>query len=79
MCVKSKFACLVYCSVILFRKNEKNVYKNLTKMTMCFCCCDVAEWTWKWYCCGYGLVSNVVTTFEYHIWKRNVAFMCGEF
>ena len=57
MCVKSKFACLVYCSAILYRKNQKNVYKNLTEMSMCFCCCDVAEWTWKWYCYGYRLVS----------------------
>ena len=78
MCVESEFACLVYCSAILFRKNKKNVYKNLTKMLMCFCCCDVAEWTWKWYCRGSGLVSNVVMAFEYHILKRNVACVCGE-
>ena len=45
-----KLVSLVYCSAILFRKNLKNVYKDLTEMTMCFCNCAVAEWTWKWYC-----------------------------
>ena len=34
---------------------------------------DVAEWTLRWYCCGYGVVSNVMTAFENHTWKRNVA------
>ena len=33
MCVKSEFACLVYCSAILFRKSQKNVFKNLTEMS----------------------------------------------
>ena len=45
-----KLVSLVYCSAILFRKNLKNAYKDLTEMTMCFCNCTVAEWTWKWYC-----------------------------
>ena len=45
-------------------------------MAMCFCCCDVAEWAWKWYC-GYELVSNVVMAFEYRIWKRKVAYVFG--
>ena len=53
-------------------KIKKYVYKNLTKMLMCFCCCNVAELTWKWYCWGYRLFSNVIRAFEYHIWKRNV-------
>ena len=79
MCVKIKFVCFVCWSAILsWEKIGKNVYKNLTEMLMCFCCCDVAEWTCKWYCCGYGLVSNVVTAFKYHIWRKNVACMCGE-
>ena len=78
MCVKSKFACPVYCNPFCLEKIKKNVYKNLIEMTMYFCCCNVAVWTWKWYCRGYGLVSNVVTAFEYHIWKRNLACMCGD-
>ena len=59
-------------------KNQKNIYNNFTEMTMCFCCCAVVEWNLKWYCCGCGLVSNVVTAFEYNIWKRNVACVCGK-
>ena len=27
---------------------------------------------------GIVVISNVVTAFEYHIWKRNVACVCGE-
>ena len=55
-------------------KYRKNVYNSLTKITLCLCCCTVAEWTRKWYCCRYGLVSNVVTAFECYI--RNVPFVC---
>ena len=73
-CLYVKEVWFVYCSAILSRKISKNVYNSLTEMTMCFCCCTVAEWTWKWYCCGYELVSNVVTVFKCHI--RNVAFVC---
>ena len=34
MRVKSEFACLVYCSAILFRKSQKNVFKNLTEILL---------------------------------------------
>ena len=53
-----------------FEKHKKKVFKNLTKMLMFPYRSDVAEWTWRWYCCGYGLVSNVVAAFEHRIWKK---------
>ena len=34
--------CLLECYTVL-TKIEKNVYKNLTEMLMCFCCGDVVE------------------------------------
>ena len=51
-------------------KHKKKVFKNLTEMLMFPYRSDVAEWTWRWYCCGYGLVSNVVAAFEHRIWKK---------
>ena len=50
-------------------KHKKKVLKNLTEMLMLHYRSDVAEWTWRWYCSGYGLVSNVVTALERRIWK----------
>ena len=51
-------------------KHKKKVYKNLTEMLMFPYRSEVAEWTWRWYCCGCGLVSNVLREFEHHIWKE---------
>ena len=61
--------CLSKCHTVL-KKNEKNVFKNLSKMQMCFYCGDVAERIWRWYCHVYALVSNVVMAFEYQIWAK---------
>ena len=62
--------CCIHLSVMLSWINEKVVFKNLTKMLMCSYRGDVREWIWKFYYRGYGFISNVVTAFEYHMWKR---------
>ena len=70
--------CLAICETVL-KNIRKNVFKNLTEMLLFPDRSGVAERTWRLYCCGYRLVSNVMTTFKYHISKRNVAFVNGEF
>ena len=61
--------CLAICETVL-KNIRKNEFKNLTEMLMFPYRSDVAEWTLRWYFCGYGLVSNVVTAFEHCIWKE---------
>ena len=61
--------CLAICETVL-KNIRKNKFKNLTEMLMFPYRSDVAEWTSRWYFCGYGLVSNVVTAFEHCIWKE---------
>ena len=41
----SVYLCALFVIVpfCLDEKSKKNVFKNLTKMLMCFCCGDVAE------------------------------------
>ena len=62
-------ACAVFSYMRDCFEKHKKVFKNLTEMLMFPYRSDVAEWTWRWYCCGYGLVSNVVTALERRIWK----------
>ena len=73
--------CCVHLSVItVLRKRKKNVFKYLTqklKWSYSKAKVDVAERIWRWYCRGYELVSNVVTAFEYHVWKI-LECVCGE-
>ena len=70
--------CLAICETVL-KNIRKNVFKNLMEMLLFADCSGVAERTWRLYCCGHGLVLNVMTTFKYHISKRNVVFVNGEF
>ena len=59
------FSCMRDC----FEKHKK-VLKNLTEMLTFPCRSDVTKWTWRWYCCWYRLVSNVVAAFKHRIWKK---------
>ena len=64
--------CLFTCCTFYTEKTKKNVLHNLTRMLMCSYCGDVAKQIWRWYSCGYVVVSNVVMAFKYCISKNRL-------